>query len=129
MLRTSDERDTFRQSNSGEPLADFIRVQFPKKLGSLPVNVLGRRSGYIPAAHTTADPDKAFCLMTSSMLRRYTYEQHASGRSALSLVLMYFYYMCSISTEREGAKRLLGLPRGWDVTHKDDSESICSMGK
>lgn len=55
---TSDERETFRQSNTGKPLANFIGVQLPKKLGLLPVNVLGRWSSYIPAAHTTADLTK-----------------------------------------------------------------------
>lgn len=57
---TSDERETFLQSNICKPLADFICVQLPKRFGHLPACVLGRRRGYIPAAYST------FCLGTST---------------------------------------------------------------
>lgn len=50
MCFTSDERETFLQSDTGKPLADFICVQLPERFGRLSVHVLGRRS-YIPAAY------------------------------------------------------------------------------
>lgn len=43
MCFTSDERETFLESNICKPLADFICVQLPKRFGHLPVRVLERR--------------------------------------------------------------------------------------
>lgn len=53
MSFTFDERETFLQSNIGKPRAYFICVQLPETFGDLLVHILGRRSGYIPAAYTT----------------------------------------------------------------------------
>lgn len=48
---TSDERETFLQSDRGKPAADLICAQLPERFGLLAVHVLGRRRGYIPASH------------------------------------------------------------------------------
>lgn len=67
MAHTFDERETFVQSNVGEPLAEFISVQLSETFGDLPVHILGRRSGYIPAA------DATFCMGLEQVLQGKTF--------------------------------------------------------
>lgn len=62
-VHTSDERETFLQSNSCKPQTDFICVHFSERFGFLPITVLRTRSGYKPAAYTTTHLSESRCIM------------------------------------------------------------------
>lgn len=136
---TSDERETFLQSNFCEPLADFICVQLPERFGLLPVNGLRRRSGYIPAAYTTTYLGKTPVYNVLYHYVMVLYTQATYVRTYIPAVhtkhyfeiwySMYMYFFSNVLNPEKKKGNCWELQRAWDMTHKDDSDSNCFVWK
>lgn len=134
-VHTSDERETFLQSNSCKPQADFICVHFSERFGFLPVTVLRRRSGYKPAAYTTTHLSESLCIMALNhyIMVLYTQATHLLYIKTYQRIIcihcgvwICIFFKCSESRQECSCWEL---QKQQGMTHKDESDSILCMRK